>query len=51
MDCIMHFVLHSSEKRFRHFVTWIIVRRCGINVRNLLVEVALVTTNISDTLQ
>ena len=51
MDCIVHLILSRSKKLLRHFGPWVVVRRCGIDVRHLLIEVAFAAADVADALQ
>ena len=51
MNCIMQFVLYGGKEHLCHLIAWIIIRSRSINIGDLLIKIALATTNIPNALQ
>lgn len=51
VDGIMQLVLNGSKEILRNFFAGIVVNRCRIDIRDLLVEIAFRRANIADSLQ
>lgn len=48
---IVHLILYRGEKQFGHLCPWVIVCRCGIDVRHLLIEIPFTATDVTYALQ
>ena len=51
MHGIVHLILNGSKEHLRHLGPWVIISRCCIDVRHLLIEVTLAAADVADTLQ
>ena len=51
MHGIVHLILNGSKEHLRHLGPWVIISRCCIDVRHLLIEVTLAAADVADALQ